>query len=232
MKGGGGKQGLGPEERLRLDAVVLTAASLETAERTAYLRQLTSDHPELLRQTQRLLVAASEVSESFLNIPALEILGEVEPASVPGESTEPDAPPTLAEERYALGTLLGSGGMAEVYRAHDRQLDRPVALKLSNHRDGATLRECLKEARAQARVRHENVLEVYETGEFQGRPFIALRFVAGTTLAQVRDSTSGWAIRSESWAPTKMHIVPSPHISSLRSSWWRGKKKTSSGGWS
>lgn len=171
---------------LRLDEIVLAAASLDTSERTAYLQQLTQDHPSLVEQARRLLAAASEVSESFLAEPAGQWLDSA-PLSLPEDATETPVP---AEERYVLGELLGRGGMAEVYRAHDHQLDRPVALKLLAPGDPVNLSRCLREARGQARVRHDHVLDVYDTGELNGRPFIALRLVEGTTLGEAGRSLS------------------------------------------
>ncbi|MDX2000374.1 MAG: serine/threonine-protein kinase [Thermoanaerobaculia bacterium] len=121
---------------------------------------------------------ASEIPSSFLAEPAdltLETLDERNPRSIP-------APPS-GGVRYAVEGLLGRGGMASVYRAFDRQLERPVALKVL---DGAFAEPYLQEARAQARVRHDNVLEVYEAGELEGRPYIAMRFVAGPSLLELK----------------------------------------------
>ena len=77
-------------------------------------------------------------------------------------------------------TLIGTGGHGRVFRAFDERLQRWVALKLLKAGD-AELH--LEEARAQARVEHPNICKVYEVGEIQGRPFIALQLVAGRTLA-------------------------------------------------
>lgn len=76
--------------------------------------------------------------------------------------------------------LIGTGGHGRVFRAFDDRLQRWVALKLLKVGD-AELH--LEEARAQARVEHPNICKVYEVGEDQGRPFIALQLVAGRTLA-------------------------------------------------
>lgn len=86
-------------------------------------------------------------------------------------------------ERYVIEELLGRGGMASVYRAFDRQLERRVALKLIDWTSTWSTESLLSEARAQARVRHDNVLEIYEVGELEGRPYIAMSYVDGPTLA-------------------------------------------------
>ena len=86
---------------------------------------------------------------------------------------------------YVLLELLGRGGMGIVYAAYDEQLDRKVAIKLlrsvSTHRP-----RLLREAQAMARVTHPNVVSVYEIGEFEHTPFIAMEFVDGETLGEWR----------------------------------------------
>lgn len=86
--------------------------------------------------------------------------------------------------RYEIGALLGEGGMAEVYRAFDPTLNRPVALKFLRETDRDYLSRFLREARAQAQVGHENICDVYEAGIADGRPFIAMRCIEGSTLAE------------------------------------------------
>ncbi|HEX9985723.1 MAG TPA: protein kinase [Thermoanaerobaculia bacterium] len=89
--------------------------------------------------------------------------------------------------RYEIRTLLGAGGMGEVYLAHDTQLLRPVALKVL----GAALRSDLElrkrleyEARAASALNHPNILTVYEVGQEGEDHFIATEYVSGITLRQ------------------------------------------------
>ncbi len=84
--------------------------------------------------------------------------------------------------RYQILELLGSGGTGEVYRARDAQLDRVVALKVLRGEDPRLLARLLREARAQARVPHAHICEVYEVGQQEGRTFIAMRLIEGETL--------------------------------------------------
>jgi serine/threonine protein kinase len=89
--------------------------------------------------------------------------------------------------RYRVEGELGSGGMAVVYRAHDEDLDRVVAIKLlaDNLAGDAAFRErFLREARLTARLRHPNIVQIYDTGEHDGRPFIVMEYVAGESLAE------------------------------------------------
>jgi eukaryotic-like serine/threonine-protein kinase len=85
--------------------------------------------------------------------------------------------------RYRDLEHLGSGGMATVYKAYDPGLDRVVALKLLLHDDPKYAERLLFEARAQARIQHEHVCPIYEAGLEGGRPYIAMRLVAGEPLA-------------------------------------------------
>lgn len=88
--------------------------------------------------------------------------------------------------RYDLERLLGQGGMGAVYLGYDPQLDRPVAIKLLHA--GGTQQRLLREARAAARIRHENVVSVFDVGEFD-RPqggagvFMVMDFVPGKDMA-------------------------------------------------
>ena len=86
---------------------------------------------------------------------------------------------------YEILGVLGRGGMAVVYRARQPRVGRVVALKRLRFpdQDNADVARFLREAEAAARVRHPNVVQVYEVGDDSGRPFIALELVEGGTLA-------------------------------------------------
>ncbi len=86
--------------------------------------------------------------------------------------------------RYRIVDVLGHGGAAVVYRAHDPELDRVVALKVPRGQIGtADERErLLSEARALARLSHPNVVRVHDAGTHEGQVFIALELVEGETL--------------------------------------------------
>ena len=95
---------------------------------------------------------------------------------------------------YLLEQLVGAGGMAAVFRARDERLGRVVALKLlaSGLPDDGRFRErFVREARAVAAVDHPHIVPVYEAGEADGIPFIAMRFVAGGDLRTVVDRGGG-----------------------------------------
>lgn len=87
--------------------------------------------------------------------------------------------------RYRVDELIGRGGMGSVYAAHDPELDRRVAIKLfSGAADGDRIRAVRREARALAASSHPNVVQVYEIGEADGRPFVVMELVEGESLGQ------------------------------------------------
>jgi serine/threonine protein kinase len=91
-----------------------------------------------------------------------------------------------SQERYLIERTLGRGGMATVYLAHDRTLDRPVALKvLAEHfaADPAMHDRFLREARLAAKLVHTNVVQVYDVGEDERGTYIVMEYVEGDTLA-------------------------------------------------
>lgn len=87
-------------------------------------------------------------------------------------------------ERYVIEAPLGQGGMGRVYRAHDERLDRRVALKvlLAEGEDQEGRARLLREARAAAALDHPNVVHVYDVGEADGSPYIAMELVLGKSL--------------------------------------------------
>src|SRR5688572_21047476 len=85
-------------------------------------------------------------------------------------------------KRYVVVGVLGAGGMGTVYRAHDRTLDRAVAIKL--HRAVTTSDRLRREAIAMAKLAHPNVVTVFEVGDHDGRTFVAMEYVPGATLRE------------------------------------------------
>jgi eukaryotic-like serine/threonine-protein kinase len=91
-------------------------------------------------------------------------------------------------DRYRLIELLGEGGMATIYRAHDRQLDRDVAVKLLRPqygRDAGFIARFRQEAQSAASLNHPNVVNVYDYGTDEAGPFIVMELVDGENLAEI-----------------------------------------------
>ncbi len=96
-------------------------------------------------------------------------------------------PETLATVgRYHVARLIAHGGMGSLYLARDPAIDRLVAIKLlKDGFDDAVRERFAREARATGRLRHPNIVTVFDVGEHENRPFIAMEYVPGETLAQL-----------------------------------------------
>jgi serine/threonine protein kinase len=85
---------------------------------------------------------------------------------------------------YEIMSVLGAGGMGEVYKAHDTRLDRTVAIKLLSAElgDDAARRRFQREAQTASSLNHPHILTVYDVGEIEGRQYLVTEFVDGGTL--------------------------------------------------
>jgi serine/threonine protein kinase len=95
---------------------------------------------------------------------------------------------TLIDGRYKVAARLGSGGMADVYLAHDNLLGRQVALKLLHHRfaeDQEFVERFRREASSAAGLSHPNVVAVFDRGEWDGTYYIAMEYLPGRSLKAV-----------------------------------------------
>jgi len=93
---------------------------------------------------------------------------------------------------YRIEEVLGIGGMAVVYRAHQLSLSRPVALKVLGRdmtQDGAFRERFRREAHHAATLEHPHIVPVYDTGEDAGHLYIAMRLIEGGTLAEILRGT-------------------------------------------
>src|ERR1039458_9163035 len=101
---------------------------------------------------------------------------------------DPTQAPRVFSERYELNHLIARGGMAEVYRAHDRLLDRPVALKVLFPElsvDRSFVERFRREAQAAANLSHPNIVPVFDWGEDAGAYFIVMEFIDGRPLSSI-----------------------------------------------
>ena len=93
----------------------------------------------------------------------------------------------VLDGRYALEMPIGSGGMADVYRAKDQLLERTVAVKILHRQyenDTEFIARFQREAKAAARITHPNIVNVYDVGVAEGRHYIVMEYVPGRTLKE------------------------------------------------
>jgi tRNA A-37 threonylcarbamoyl transferase component Bud32 len=115
----------------------------------------------------------------------------------------PVAPEVPETDEYQFLEVLGRGGMGVVYKARQIHLNRLVALKMilaGGHASSEDMDRFRIEAQAAAGLHHPNIVQIYDFGEREGKPFIALEFVEGKSLLQKLDGTP--------WEPrTAAHLV-------------------------
>ena len=112
--------------------------------------------------------------------------GDTAPGDEPSGTSQQDLRRGTLVDRYTILEALGSGGIATVYSAYDAQLERLVALKmLRPHVDVPEVRRRLfREAMAMARLKHPNVVTVYDVGRFRRQIYLAMELVDGATLKE------------------------------------------------
>ncbi|HEY2159112.1 MAG TPA: serine/threonine-protein kinase, partial [Isosphaeraceae bacterium] len=125
------------------------------------------------------------------HVPGQVISGSAGSWSATGEHTpqSSSAPTPATVGRFVLGEWLGGGGYGDVFRAFDPRLERDVALKVLKgvKPDGKAAERFLREARAAAKLHHDNIVGLYDAGQDGGRLWIAYRLIEGRTLSQLRD---------------------------------------------
>ncbi len=102
--------------------------------------------------------------------------------------SRPPQPGDLIADRYELEELVGTGGMSTVFRAHDLQLERRVAIKILHEHyaeDPEYLERFRREARAVARLSHPNIVTVIDRGDDDGRQYIVFENVEGENLKEL-----------------------------------------------
>lgn len=157
------------------------ARELPEPERRAFLDQACGDDQEMLVEVEALIKAAEKPGD-FLDAPAYELAAGLLIDPTTGELEGASLGP------YRIISLLGAGGMGEVYLAEDSRLGRQVALKLlPDHLsdDPDRVRRFRQEARAASALNHPNLTSIYEIEQVNGRFFIAMEFVNGETLRRV-----------------------------------------------
>jgi len=164
--------------REQVEQIVMAVLELKDSARAARLDSLCGGDAELRREVESLL-AYESLADRFLAKPALEVaarsLAQDQVSTLIGITVGP----------YRIDSLLGSGGMGEVYLGSDTRLRRPVALKFLTRellQDAVALERFQREARAASALNHPNICVVHDVGDLNGRPFIAMEYLEGQSL--------------------------------------------------
>src|SRR5438067_10747035 len=172
-----------PQQYERLTELFHAALEIAPDHRAAFLDQLSDGDADLRRELKSLL-AVSEQRAAFTETPA-----DIAAAYLAQQSGSPGAAPSLAPntriDRYEIRSLLGKGGMGEVYLAEDLRLHRKVALKIlptavASNQD--RVRRFEQEATAAAALNHPHIAHIYAIGESESTHFIAIEHIDGDTL--------------------------------------------------
>jgi serine/threonine-protein kinase len=169
----------------RLAPILDHAFELPLDRRTAFLVEACGGDAQLRQAAEWLL--ASNPSSSFLEAP-VEVPSDLQASLTPSGTVERFLPGTLLSDRYRIISLLGRGGMGEVYRADDLRLGQQVALKflpVAFQSDPILVERLHHEVRTARQVSHPNVCRVWDVGEHEGTQFISMEYVDGESLASL-----------------------------------------------
>ncbi|MGI9165579.1 MAG: protein kinase domain-containing protein [Pyrinomonadaceae bacterium] len=169
-----------PERWQQVDRLFQTAIELNPGDRAAFIDTSCAGDEELRNEVES-LITSDEQGLSFIDDPAFEVAASF--------LVDNELELAIGQQlgNYQILSLLGTGGMGEVYLAEDANLGRTIALKLlpaEYTKDEERLRRFRQEARAASGLNHPNILTIHEINHFEGRYFIATEFVDGETLRQ------------------------------------------------
>jgi serine/threonine protein kinase/Tfp pilus assembly protein PilF len=162
----------------RINDLFQSAVERAPGERAAFLDEACRGDEGLRGEVESLLTSHDQ-AENFIELPAFEVAPEL----VTRDRTGALVGKVIGH--YRIESLIGVGGMGEVYLARDERLGRKAALKLlpdSLTTDEAQLSRFKNEARSASALNHPNILTVYEIGAEGDRQFIATEFIEGVTL--------------------------------------------------
>src|SRR6266550_1222623 len=167
-----------PERWQKLDELFHSALACEVEQREAFIAAACDGDDDLRRELGSML-DHYEQADSFIESPAYEVGAE----TIAGEDLTSLVAKMLGP--YQLLSVLGKGGMGEVYLAFDTKRPRKVALKFLHSEltdDSGRVQRFRQEARAVLALNHPHILTIFDIGEIDGRQFIATEFVEGQTL--------------------------------------------------
>ena len=174
-----------PERWQQINALYHNALELDAKRQAAFLNQACAGDAELRDEVES-LISSHDQAGSFITEPALKVaarvLAEDQATSLVGRSFS----------HYRIESLLGVGGMGEVYLAEDTKLDRKVAVKILNEKVSqheSNLNRFIQEAKAASALNHPSILVIHEIGESETGHYIVSEFIEGQTLREILNLT-------------------------------------------
>ncbi len=156
--------------------------------------------PEVRKRWQQMRLVAAELNALFPTQAHDTPAAIADPPSIPG---------------YEVESVLGRGGMGIVYKARHLRLNRPVALKMllaGAYAGPQELARFQREAEAVASLRHANIVQLFDVGDHEGRPFFTMEYVEGGCLAHKVEGTPQAARQSAALVATLADAVQAAHL--------------------
>lgn len=191
-----------------VERICQAALEHDTAARAAFLAEACQGNEVLRREVESLLAHATSAG-AFMETPALNVAAQrlasvVLPSSMIGR--------TIGS--YTIEAMLGSGGMGQVYRAHDATLGRDVAIKIIAEpwlADPGQRARIEREARLLASLNHPNIVTIYDLGQYEGAPYIVCELLHGQTLREALAGTALPVKRAVEYAIQIAHGLAAAH---------------------